>query len=265
MARYCSLFSGSSGNSTYIASGECGLLVDAGVSAKRLTEALSARNIDPARIAGVLVTHEHSDHIAGLRVLVKRFGIPVYATAGTLSFLCEQGAVPPSADLHELSPDMTAAEVGGLQIEAFRTPHDAADSCGFRITLPDGRRVGVATDMGSMWPSVRQALATCDLIHIESNHDVRMLETGGYPYHLKQRILGERGHLSNAACAAELPALVQNGVTRITLAHLSRENNAPYLAEVVANAALQTAGFREGIDYTLRVAAPESADGVTVF
>ena len=265
MARYCPLFSGSSGNSTYVASGDCGLLVDAGVSAKRLAAALNERNIDPARIAGVLVTHEHTDHIAGLRVLVKRFGIPIYATAGTLSFLCAQDAVPPGADLRELAPDMTPTEVGGLQVEAFRTPHDAADSCGFRITLPDGRRVGVATDMGEMWPSVRQALSACDLIHIESNHDVRMLETGAYPYSLKQRILGEYGHLSNAACAAELPDLVRGGVTRITLAHLSKENNAPYLAEVVSKAALQSAGLREGVDFVLRVATPVGVEGITVF
>ncbi len=262
MARFCPLFSGSSGNCSYIGSAAGGILVDAGVSARRIENALKDRAIDPASIRAVLVTHEHSDHVAGLRVLVNRYKWPVYASAGTLEGL-EEAAILPERVGRVI--DSAGIEVAGMQVQAFSTPHDSRDSLGFRITTADDRRIAVATDMGILWDTVRQALAGCDLIQIESNHDVRMLENGRYPYFLKTRILADTGHLSNEACAAELPAWVRQGTTRFFLAHLSQENNMPELAYVTAQAALQEAGMQEGRDYLLQVAERCCSRPVTVF
>ena len=220
MARYCPLFSGSSGNCCYIGSAAGGVLVDAGVSARRIETALWEREIDPGSIRAICVTHEHSDHVAGLRVLTRRYGMPGFASRGTLEELLHAGLL--------------------------------------------GERDAFAV-MGYMTPVVRKALRGCDLVHIESNHDIRMLENGPYPYFLKKRILAKTGHLSNEACAAELPQFAQEGTTRFVLAHLSAENNLPDLAYVTSQAALQEAGLRAGVDFLLQVAERVSTEKVTVF
>lgn len=260
MARFCPLFSGSSGNCTYVATGEGGVLIDAGVSARRIERALSDREIDPQSIRAVFVTHEHSDHVAGLRVLCKRYGFPVYATAGTLAAIEEMGALPPGVRGGVMPKEGIPA--AGMLITAFATPHDSRESCGYILTLGDGRRVAVATDIGRMTDTIARELRRCDLVQIEANHDVRMLQCGPYPYALKQRILGDRGHLSNEACGAALPELARGGVTQFVLAHLSRENNTPPLAYLTAKTALEQQGFLENRDFRLRVAAPESAEDV---
>lgn len=262
MARFCPLFSGSSGNCLYVGGGDGGLLIDAGVSARRIERALWAREIDLGTIRGILVTHEHTDHINGLRVLSKRFRIPVYATAGTCAALRAAGALDPETLCLPLAGDQA---VGEFWVVPFATSHDSRESCGFRITLPDDRCVGVATDLGVVTQTVRDHLRGCDLIHMESNHDIRMLENGPYPYPLKRRILSDRGHLSNAACAAELPSLVREGTTRIYLGHLSRENNMPQLAYATAQAELTACGLIENRDYLLQVAPPENERSYLVF
>ncbi len=263
MARYCPLFSGSSGNCLYVGSADGGILIDAGVSARRIETALRDRGIDPASIRAVLVTHEHSDHVAGLRVLTKRYPIPVFASQGTLEELLRAGRL--GADNAFAVIDEQGIEVAGMEVTAFRTPHDSAESLGFCIHTADDRRIAVATDMGYMPPLVRQALSGCDLVYIESNHDVRMLENGPYPYVLKKRILAKTGHLSNEACACELPALARTGTTRFVLAHLSVENNLPDLAFITARSALEAEGMREGTDYLLQVAERASTQKVNVF
>ena len=262
MARFWPLFSGSSGNCLYVGSGDGGLLVDAGVSARRIERALWAREIDPGSIRAVLVTHEHIDHIAGLRVLCKRFRIPVYASVGTCEALRANNALEAETLCLPITDDQ---QVGGFTVVPFATSHDSRESYGYRITLPDDRCVGVATDLGVMTQTVRDHLRGCDLIHIESNHDVRMLENGPYPYPLKRRILSSLGHLSNEACARELPSLVRSGTTRIVLGHISRENNLPDLAYATARAELEACGMVENIDYVLQTAAPECARPYTVF
>ncbi len=252
MARFCPLFSGSSGNCLYIGTSTAGILIDAGVSARRIEQALTAREIDFKTIRAVFVTHEHSDHIAGLRVLQKHLHIPIYASAGTCEGIAEAAAYD-SVCLAITD----AIELDEFLVTPFKTSHDSRESTGFRVALRDGRSVGIATDLGMMTAAVRGQLHGCDLIHIESNHDVRMLENGPYPYILKRRILSATGHLSNEACAAELPNLIRHGTTRVFLGHLSRENNLPTLAEATAESALQSCGMTRNIDYVLQVAPPE--------
>ncbi len=263
MARYCPLFSGSSGNCTYIGTAEGGILVDAGVSAKRIETALRERDIEPHSIEAVFVTHEHIDHISGLRLLTKRYGWRVYASCGTLEAIADTRPLEPQTVCEVIGE--TGVCAAGMEIRPFATSHDSRESLGFRITLPGGRRVAVATDTGVMTDTVRAALSGCDLVHIESNHDVRMLENGPYPYYLKRRILADTGHLSNDACAAELTALAQNGTTRFVLAHLSRENNLPEIAYMTAQAALCGAGMQENIDFLLQVAPRGAEAPVTLF
>lgn len=259
MARFCSLFSGSSGNCTYIGSGDTGILIDAGVSAKRIETALRERDLDPAGISAVFVTHEHSDHIQGLRVLAHRYGYRIYATGGTLWGVCDFDEKCSALPLNVMTGPVTE---GALTVTAFATSHDSSESCGYRIHTADGRTLAVATDTGVITPALREALTGCDLVLMEANHDVTMLKNGPYPFPLKQRILSDTGHLSNEACAAELAALVQSGTTRIVLGHLSRENNRPMLAQTAAQTALSAAGLQADVDYLLRVAAPNSAERV---
>jgi len=254
MAKLVPLFSGSSGNSAYIGGASGGILVDAGVSAKRLACALAAIGADPGRVGAVFVTHEHIDHIRGLRVLCERHGIPVFATPGTLRALERLGALTGKMRAEPMPPG--GVEANGILVRPFATSHDAAEPCGYTCQAGDGEKYAVATDTGYLSDSVKDALRGCDTVMLESNHEVTMLQNGPYPYFLKRRILGDTGHLSNAACADFLPGLLRTGAARFYLAHLSRENNTPQLAYACAKAAFDTAGAREGIDYELRVCAP---------
>lgn len=255
MLRYCSLFSGSGGNSTYVGTADGGILIDAGVSAKRIETALREREIDPRSIRVVLVTHEHSDHIAGLRVLCKRYGWPLIASNGTLSAMVDYDKVETNCRMYCME-DGQSVTIGNMQISAFATPHDSRESFGYRITEEGGKSIAVATDMGYISESIKAAIMGADLVHIESNHDLTMLRNGSYPFPLKQRIAGNGGHLSNAACAELLPQLLKSGAERFVLAHLSEENNLPSLARQTSTAALASVGAEEGKDYRLDVAAP---------
>ena len=257
MARVCSLFSGSKGNSTYVACGGGGILVDAGVSARALDFALMQREIDPKTIRAILITHEHGDHISGVRVFASRHGIPVYASQGTLEAMEEMGCLD-KVQAHVL--DDCAAEMGGMQVHSFPISHDCRQPTGYVITLPDERKVAVCTDLGYVSHQVREALSGCDLIVMESNHDVRMLQNGPYPYPLKRRILGSSGHLSNEHCAQALAEFVKQGTTRIILAHLSDENNYPDLALQTSRVALQEEGMQEGVDFLLSAAQPQGGE-----
>lgn len=228
MARFCSLFSSSSGNSTYISSGKTGILIDAGVSAKRLKLALLNRDIDPSSLAGIFITHEHSDHISGVRVLASAYNIPVFATEGTLCGLEENGVINGKFPVEAI--DKKGIEVGDLFIKPFSTPHDSRESCGYTIELPHSQRAAIATDIGKITDEIKGNILGCELVMLESNHDIGMLENGPYPYILKRRILSDRGHLSNIACSEMAVELIKSGTTRLYLGHLSDENNFPDLA-----------------------------------
>lgn len=264
MMRYCPLFSGSSGNSTYVGTAEGGLLIDVGVSARRIKAALSERDIDPATIRAVLLTHEHNDHVAGLQVLCKQFGWPVVASEGTLDALAEQDKLPCNNRIYTLPTDRSLA-IAGLRIRPFEAPHDSRQCYGYRIDSADGRSLAMTTDLGYMPDTVLQTILGCQTVHIESNHDPEMLRNGPYPYWLIQRIRGEGGHLSNQDCAAVLPALVGAGATRIVLAHLSEHNNTPTMAQECATSALSDFGVAVGRDCLLSVAKPIGDSPVVYF
>lgn len=262
MAKVCPLFSGSSGNSYYIGSGAHGILIDAGQSAKQLERVLRANGIELSSVRAVFITHEHTDHVKGLRVLASRYRLKVYASLGTMEALNDMGVLSGEFPCQVIPWEGT--EEAGMEICPFATSHDSAESVGYRITLPGGQVVTVATDLGYVSEEVRQALTGCHVAVLESNHDVGMLQNGTYPYYLKRRILSLEGHLSNSACAQELPALVREGTSRILLAHLSRENNFPQLAHQTALCGLEEAGMKAGEDFLLRVAPVENSGGQTL-
>jgi len=254
MSQLTPLFSGSGGNSTYIGGAGGGILVDAGVSARRLGAALCGMGVDPRRVGAVFVTHEHIDHVRGLRVLCERHQIPVFATEGTLRALERQELL--TGKMQVAAMPAGGLEVGGLLVRCFRTSHDADEPCGFACEAEGGEKFAVATDTGVLTGETRQALLGCDTVVLESNHEVTMLQNGPYPYFLKRRILSDRGHLSNAACADFLSQLLRRGTGRFYLAHLSRENNTPEVAYACAKAAFDAAGARAGIDYELTICSP---------
>lgn len=264
MMRYCPLFSGSTGNCTYVGTSEGGVLIDVGVSAKRIKTALEERDIDPTSIRAVLLTHEHNDHVAGLQVLCKQFGWPVVASVGTLDDLADQEKLPAHGRVYALPTDRSLSIIG-LRITPFEAPHDSRQCYGYRIDSQDGRSLAMTTDLGYMPDSIMQAILGCQTIHIESNHDPEMLRNGPYPYWLIQRIRGEGGHLSNQDCAAVLPTLVKAGATRIVLAHLSEKNNTPMLAQEISTAALAAVGITVGRDCLLSVAKPTGDSPVVYF
>lgn len=254
MAKISAMFSGSRGNSIYISSGESSLLVDVGVNAKQILMGLEQRMFDPSKLGGIFVTHSHTDHVSGLRVLLKKYNIPVYASKETLGSLILEGAFNAKSQYFDIE---NAPEIFmDIGVEFFRTSHDCEGSGGYVFTLQNGEKISVCTDLGYVSEAVRNSITGSKTIVLESNHDVGMLQNGIYPFATKQRILSDKGHLSNVSCANELPELVKNGTTNIILAHLSRDNNTPDLAEVTARSVLMENGFKADVDYTLTVAPP---------
>lgn len=224
-----SLFSGSSGNCILVAGEQGRILIDAGVSAKRIEAALSETEITPGDLDALFITHEHSDHIAGVGVLARRYGIPIYATAETInSMLRERGVGRIDEKLiNYVSPNKTT-EIKDLIIEPFRISHDAANPVSYTVRSGESK-FAMATDLGVFDDYTVSMLDGADVLYIEANHDRNMLLVGRYPYYLKQRILGERGHLSNDN-TVELLESMKALPNHIILAHLSKENNYPELA-----------------------------------
>ena len=253
MARFCSLFSSSSGNCTYVGQPEGGILIDVGVSAKRTAETLDCIGVDINSVGAIFVTHEHSDHVSGVRVLAGKHKIPVYSSAGTLEAMADSGILSGKFPAEVIAQQ--GVEVNGMYIRPFHTPHDSRESLGYTIEMADGNRIAIATDMGCITDEVMNSIACSNLVILESNHDVRMLQNNPvYPYMLKRRILSDKGHLSNEVCAKTARALVESGTTRLILGHLSKENNMPELAYQTTAAALSQSGMQEGSDYIMRVA-----------
>lgn len=261
MSKICPLYSGSTGNSTYIGTKSGSILIDVGASFKGITEKLSLADAAPEEILAVAITHEHSDHVKGLKTFLNKTSAKLIASKTTLETLIQSGLVPPKTETIAL--DDTKIEIADMQLSRFDTSHDCVGSSGYSIILPDNKKVAICTDLGIVTDSVKEALLGSDLVLLESNHDVEMLKKGPYPPHLKVRILSDKGHLSNSLCAEELKALLQGGTKRFILGHLSQHNNTPLLARSSAEAALIDLGAAAGRDYILTVAKPTN-NGVCV-
>ena len=262
MAKVVPLFSGSKGNSYYIGSGSEGILVDAGRSCRQIEQALELNSIDISNIHALFITHEHIDHCSAVRVLAKKYKLPVYASKGTMDAMINSRKLESDTKLYIIERDSV---IGDILVNRINTPHDAAESCCYRVTSPDGKSALIATDMGIMTEGVRRAAAQSDFVVLESNHDIEMLKTGPYPYPLKRRILSDKGHLSNEACSAELSELVKGGTLRLMLGHLSEQNNTPEVALRTAVAELERAGLKYKVDYTLDIAPAEATVKSVIF
>ncbi|MGN0706489.1 MAG: MBL fold metallo-hydrolase [Faecalibacterium sp.] len=228
MAEFISLYSGSSGNCSLVRCGTRYLLVDMGKGVRTTSAGLKELGLAVSDCDGILITHEHSDHVKGLSTFLKKYPLPVYGSAQTLAFLDANGIVPASCALNDLAPGREE-DIGDFGVCAFPTSHDVP-CVGYRIHTPDGKTMSIATDLGTLTPAVHEALAGCDLVALESNYDPHMLRTGPYPYYLRARIESARGHLSNDECSAKLLELIQEGCKRFALCHLSQENNTPLCA-----------------------------------
>lgn len=228
--RVCSIASGSSGNCIYVGDGENHILIDAGVSRKRIVEGLEKIGVAPEALSGIFITHEHIDHIAGLPIMAKRYGIPIFATGGTLDGICLKDKKNEiSRDkLYQLYAD-DAVRIGSLRIMPFSISHDAAEPVCYCVES-GGRKFGMVTDLGFFDEYIVERLAGSNVLFVEANHDISMLEAGKYPYKLKCRILGEQGHLSNEDSGRLVCRLMDRRLKAVVLAHLSKENNYPELA-----------------------------------
>lgn len=246
------LFSGSRGNATYIEAGDVRLLVDAGVSCARLSAALQGMGRDPAALDGILISHEHADHIAGLDMFASKYGLRVYANSETWAEIAPKLNRMPRANQVTIDSNSDFC-IRGLNIETFEKPHDAVRSLGFGFYC-GGLRGAVVTDIGHMPVKLLSRLAGCTLLLIESNYDEQMLLYGKYPEYLKRRIYGRNGHLSNKACGETLLKLAASGTSQVALMHLSEENNTPERALGTVEHILASGGIKAGRDLRILVA-----------
>lgn len=234
--RIVTFASGSTGNCSLITEGGANILIDAGISMRRTLAALETLGLAPRDLCGVLITHEHSDHISGLPMLVKHHDVKVFAPKALCGVLAD--IKPQITDNLNCIPENDKADLGGIEVSCFRTPHDAAYSVGYRFEADS--TVAYATDTGSISDELVRGLEGAELALIEANHDVEMLRTGPYPYYLKQRIFSPRGHLSNNDSGKLALHLAKSGTKHIILGHLSRENNTPELAYNTVHDAILT-------------------------
>lgn len=239
MIQFISLTSGSSGNSSLITDGSTTLLIDCGISGKKLAERLNDASIAPESISGVLITHEHTDHTSGIGVIARRYGLSVYATEKTF---CAMNTGKLSDEQVNIISAGKMFSVGTIDVQPFSIPHDAADPVGYSFFTAEGKYT-LATDIGFMPESLFEQIRGSKQIILESNHDVEMLRYGSYPYYLKQRILSSHGHMSNELTAQVALRLAHSGTENIMLAHLSKENNTPEIAEITTRNALKANGF----------------------
>ncbi len=228
--RFLSIASGSSGNCSYVGAENTHILVDAGISGKRVEAGLNQYEITTKDVNGILITHEHSDHISGLGVLARKCHIPIYATKETLAEIREMSSLGKIEDelYQEIIPDQEF-QIQDIRVRPFSISHDAANPVGYRF-FHRNCSVAVATDMGKYDSYIVENLKGLDAILLEANHDIRMLETGDYPYSLKQRILGDYGHLSNESSGKLLHEVIHDGLKYVILGHLSKENDYEELA-----------------------------------
>lgn len=254
---FTTLASGSSGNAALVSCGDTHILLDAGISARRITLGLRTLGVEPEQLRAILVTHEHRDHVSGLSVLTRKRKIPILATGPTCRCLAEK--MPELGGLLREQEAGTGVQLGELWVESFPTPHDAAASVGYSLSGEGGRMV-LCTDLGYVTPQVKGAVRGCDLLVCETNHDEDWVRSGPYPYYLQRRVLGDWGHLSNEAGAELVAMAVETGAKQVILAHLSHENNTPAHAREAVCRRLKAMGCDPERDISLTVA-PRSETG----
>ena len=226
--RLIPIASGSSGNCIYVGSECTHLLIDVGISGKKTEAGVNSIGLSMSEIDGILITHEHSDHIAGLGVISRKHDIPIYTTRGTKEALLNKiGNIDPEL-ICEIYPD-DKLTIKDISVIPMKVSHDAADPVAFTFSS-EGKKIGIATDLGIYTDYTVEHLKGMDALFLEANHDVKMLEVGPYPYYLKRRILGNKGHLSNELAGDLLSKLLHDGLKSVYLGHLSKENNLPELA-----------------------------------
>jgi phosphoribosyl 1,2-cyclic phosphodiesterase len=239
------LASGSRGNCAIVASASTKILVDAGISCREVFKRMKSLGEDPRALSAIVITHEHGDHICGLATLARKLRLPVFMTGAT-----HQAWARAQRDEHGVRPRLEKFErfesghnfqIGDIAVKPFTIPHDAADPVGFTFRA-EGIKVGIATDLGYLPLSVRDHLRGCDVLVMESNHDLEMLRVGPYPWSVKQRVMSRVGHLSNLALADFFSNDYDNSATFVVLAHLSEQNNHPEIARREAERALATRG-----------------------
>lgn len=263
MISFCSLASGSSGNAQYIGNNNTKLLLDAGLSGKYIQAGLEGIGIDAKDLDGILVTHEHSDHIKGIGVLMRRFNVPLYVTEGTWKGMEKKIGKVNIEDVHIIKND-DRFTIKDIEVKAYPVSHDANDPVGYTFQNGSGK-IGVITDLGHYTEEILSEIRTCDLVMLEANHDVEMLQMGSYPYYLKRRILSEVGHLSNEMSGEIACDIVRNGKAKnILLGHLSRENNFPDLAYETVRAIMESEGIRVGDDVMLNMTYRDKIGGLYV-
>lgn len=262
----CTLASGSSGNAVFLGTDDTGILIDSGISGKRTEEGLRTIGRTGRDLKAILLTHEHADHVQGLGVMARKLGIPVYATEGTqkaLRRMTSLGKIP--EELFRIVKADEPVQIGELTVLPFSISHDAAEPVGYRVEA-GGKSAAVATDMGVYTEDTIRHLRGLDALLLEANHDIHMLEVGRYPYYLKMRILGDKGHLSNEASGRLLSEVLHDNMKYILLGHLSKENNYPALAyeTVCAEVTMGDCPYRAG-DFPIRVAERDCAGELLSF
>lgn len=253
--RFCSIASGSSGNCIFVGSDSTNLLIDAGISAKKTIEGLYSFDVAPNELDGILVTHEHSDHIKGIGILSRKYNIPVYATEGTIKGIkkCSSLGALDDSLFHVIKTDEKFFLKDCL-IEPIKISHDANEPCAYTVRC-ENKKVGVITDLGYYNDYILDKMSGADVLMAESNHDIRMLQVGPYPYYLKQRILSDHGHLSNENSGRMISSLLHDNMRAVFLAHLSKENNLPELAYETVRLEIEAADNKyHGNDFPITVA-----------
>lgn len=244
--KFCSLFSGSSGNASYIGIEKTHILVDAGFTGKRVEQALKDIDIDPNMLDGILITHEHSDHIQSVGVLSRKYNVPIYANEGTWEAMEDKigNIAIRNIRLFENDRDFYIKDIN---IQPYSIPHDAADPVGFCF-FHGCNKISIMTDLGHTNNKIIKTVMDSDLVILEANHDVDMLQGGSYPWPLKKRILGLKGHLSNKDAGLALVEMIKGKLTHVLLAHLSKENNIPHLAYKTVIDILEAHGIKNRKD-----------------
>lgn len=251
MIEFCSLSSGSSGNAVFLEYNGTSILIDCGLSCRRICDMLLKIGKSPENISGILVTHEHSDHIKGISVLTKKYHIPAYSAQKTFENMPETNSV--AKDFQHFISSGNNFSLGNIDVLPFSIPHDAAMPLGYTFQLGD-KKIAVATDMGKIDLEVAQHLKGSELILLESNHDTQMLIDGPYPYFLKRRILSEHGHLSNEQAAKLALSLARTGTTKFLFGHLSDTNNTPDIVLNTMIPSFEQEGFYNGKNIDIAVA-----------